>query len=230
MFGLDGGRRLMEGDTSKPKNLSVTIGRFAQYFRPYWVELLLVVVFAVINVWAAVTVPRLTEQAVNCYLAPRNPADCTYVTYDAQWTTEQKLAGLTQLAALTIALYVINAVFTGLAFYTMRGAGQKVLLEMRRDLFAKIHALTLGYYSEHEVGDIMSRVTNDTDTINQAFSFALINLFTGFMLIGWVMILMLQANVPYALLSLTVVPLIIVATAYFSTQARRAYRKSRQEM
>jgi ATP-binding cassette, subfamily B, multidrug efflux pump len=230
MFGLDGGRRLMEGETSKPVNLSATIGRFGRYFAPYWLHLLLVVLFCVVNVWATVTAPKLTQEAVNCYLAPRNAADCTYDTITPDTTNEEKLTGLLELSVLTVGLFVLNAVLTGLAFFTMRDAGQKVLLQMRKDLFRKLHSLSLGFYSKTEVGDLMSRVTNDTDAINQAFSFALLNLFIGFLTIGWVMITMLEANVPYALLSLAIVPLIVIVTAYFSTQARRAYRKSRQEM
>jgi ATP-binding cassette, subfamily B, multidrug efflux pump len=230
MFGMDGGRRLLEGDVNKPKNIGATLGRFGRYFRPYWLHLILIVVFCVVNVWATITQPKLTEQAVNCYLAPRDPASCTYDTVTFDMPYEEKLAGLGELSLLTVGLFILNGVLTGLAFYTMRDAGQKVLLQMRKDLFRKIHALSLGYYSKHEVGDIMSRVTNDTDAINQAFSFALINLFLGFMTIAWVMVVMLQANVPYALLSLSVVPFIVLITAYFSTQARRAYRKSRQEM
>lgn len=230
MFGLDGGRRLMEGETLKPTNLSATFLRFWQYFREHWGYLLIVLILCVVSVWSSVTIPRVTEQAVNCFIAPRNPADCTYITLTPDITTADKITGLGELALLMIGLILLSAATVGMAFFAMRLAGQKVLLEIRRDLFRKIHALSLGYYAEHELGDIMSRVTNDTDTINQAFSFALLNLFLGFMSIGWVLIVMLQANVPYTLLSLTVVPFIIAATAYFSTQARRAYRKSRQEM
>jgi ATP-binding cassette, subfamily B, multidrug efflux pump len=221
MFGLDGGRRLMEGETLKPKNLGSTFLRFWSYFRHYWGHLLIVLFLSVV---------RVTEQAVNCYLAPRNPADCTFTTLTPELADADKIAGLGQLALIMIGLILLSAIVIGLAFYTMRIAGQNVLLEMRRELFQKIHALSLGYYSENEAGDIMSRVTNDTDTINQAFSFALLNLFIGFLSIGWVLVVMLQANVPYTLLSLAIVPVIIATTVYFSTQARRAFRKSREEM
>jgi ATP-binding cassette subfamily B protein len=101
---------------------------------------------------------------------------------------------------------------------------------MREDLFRHIHRLSLGYYAENEAGNIMSRVTSDTDTIQQAFSFALLSVLSGFLLIIWIMIKMLQANVPYALLTLTVVPFMLIATIYFSGQARKAFRRSREEM
>lgn len=230
MGGMDGGRRFMEQDVLKPKNLGATIARFGSYFRQYWMHLILVLIFAVVSVWAVITVPKITEQATNCYIAPRNLADCTYANVTFTTPTAEKIDGLLHLALMALGLYVLNAVTSGLAFYTMRDAGQRVILQMRKELFQKIHALSLSYYSQNEVGEIMSKVTNDTDTITQAFSFALLNLFTGFMTIGWVMITMLQANVPYALLSLIVVPLMAAITAYFSNQARKAFRKSRKEM
>ncbi len=72
--------------------------------------------------------------------------------------------------------------------------------------------------------------TNDTDTINQVLGFGLINVAGGMLALVWIMVKMLQANVGYALLSLTVVPIMAIATIWLSTQARRAFRKSRAEM
>jgi ATP-binding cassette, subfamily B, multidrug efflux pump len=93
-----------------------------------------------------------------------------------------------------------------------------------------VHRLSLGYYAENESGDIMSRFTSDSETIQQVLSFALVSVLSGALLIGWIVVQMLQTNVPYALLSLAVVPVMVVATTWFSNQARKAYRKSRQEM
>ena len=94
----------------------------------------------------------------------------------------------------------------GLMFYTMTWAGQHVLKQIRTDLFRQIHRLSLGYYAEHEAGNVMSRITADSDAIQQALSFALVNVVSGVLLIGWVVVKMLQTNVPYALLSLAMVP------------------------
>ena len=101
---------------------------------------------------------------------------------------------------------------------------------MRQDLFRKLQALSMNFYAENEAGNLMSRITSDTDTIQQVFGFALLSVISGALLIVWIVIKMLQANVPYALLSLAVVPFMVVATVYFSGQARKAFRKSRQEM
>lgn len=227
---MDGGRRLLETDVVKPKRIGATLARFGQYFKPYWFILIIVVALSLANVWLQVEIPKLSEQAVNCFILPTTPEACTYTSIAGGLTNEERISGLGTLALLMLGAFALTSILTGLAFWSMREAGQRVLLKMRADLIDKIHALPMGYYTTHEAGDIMSRVTNDMDTINQAFAFALLNLFTGVLLLVWVFIVMLQANVPYTLLSLSMVPFMVIVTAYFSTQARRAYRKSRAEM
>jgi len=230
MMGMDGGRRLFEQDVIKPKDLSQTIARFGAYFRHYWFSGIVALVLIFIGTWTQVVSPDYIGQAVDCYLFPRDPASCWYTTVDPNATIDAKIAGLGGLVLALTALFVAGSVLNGMAFYAMSWTGQNVLRNIRHDLFRHLQRLSLGYYAEHEAGNIMSRVTSDTDTIQQAFSFALLNVIGGVLLIVWIMIKMLQTNVPYALLSLTVAPVMLVATLYFSNQARKAFRKSREEM
>jgi len=76
----------------------------------------------------------------------------------------------------------------------------------------------------------MSRITNDTSAIEQAFSFALVQVIGGAFLLVWVAYNMLTASLPFALLSLSITPVMFIATAYFSAQARKAFRTSRREI
>ena len=76
----------------------------------------------------------------------------------------------------------------------------------------------------------MSRVTNDADTIQQGMTFALVQVVSGVFLIVWLAYTMLTASVAYALIALAIVPVMIWVTSWFSTQARRAFRVTREEM
>src|SRR5690606_35420197 len=249
MGGLDGGRRLMEGETSKPKNLGATLRRFGQYFRHYWHGALIALVLIVGAAWTQVRSPEIIGQAVDCYFAPRAAMEFAGVSVPAsncwfdptmqaaidsntidQVSNEAKLAGVGSLVLILVALFVAGAVFNCLAFYFMGRTGHLVLRKMRQDLFRHMQKLSLGYYAENEVGNIMSRVTSDTDTIQQVFSFGLLSVFSGFLLMIWIVVTMLQTNLPYGLISLAVVPVMFVATVYLSNQARKAFRRSRQEM
>jgi ATP-binding cassette subfamily B protein len=145
-------------------------------------------------------------------------------------TIEQRTAGLVRLILFIIILFVAGSLLNGMTFFAMSWTGQHVLRQMRVEVFEQLHRLSLSYYAEHEAGDLMSRITNDTSAIEQAFSFALVNVFSGILLLLWVSYNMITANLPFALLSLVVAPLMFIATFYFSEQARKAFRKSREEI
>ncbi|MGQ9813848.1 MAG: ABC transporter ATP-binding protein [Candidatus Roseilinea sp.] len=141
-----------------------------------------------------------------------------------------RLSGLGGLVLILIALYVAGALLNGFMFYSMTWAGQHVLRAMRTDLFRHFHRLSMGYYNQHEAGDLMSRVTNDTETIGQAVNFALISVISGLLLLAWVSYNMLARSLPFALISLATVPAMVAATWWFSSQARKAFRRARQEI
>jgi ATP-binding cassette subfamily B multidrug efflux pump len=187
-------------------------------------------VLMVINAWTQVITPDIIGQAVDCYLFPRPGSVCWYAAVAPDASTEVKIAGLLSIVGTLVLLFVVGSILGGAMFYTMNWAGQNTLREIRVEVFRHIHRLSLGYYAENEAGNIMSRFTSDSETIQQAMSFALVNVLSSSLLIVWIVIKMLQTNVPYALLSLTVVPFMVAATIYFSNQARKAFRRSRQEM
>jgi ATP-binding cassette subfamily B protein len=143
---------------------------------------------------------------------------------------QERIAGLARVVLILIGLYVAGAVLTGLSFFSMTWAGQHVLRRLRTDVFAHLHRLHIGYYAEHEVGDLMSRITNDTETINQALNFALINVVGGILLLVWIGYNMLSRSLPLALVSMAVVPIMAVTTIWFSSQARKAFRQTRKEI
>src|SRR3989338_8319339 len=86
----------------------------------------------------------------------------------ATLTQEQRFAGLGRMIVLIISLYAAGALLTGLTFFAMSWTGQHVLRALRAEIFQHLHALPLSYYAEHEAGDLMSRITNDTETIQPA--------------------------------------------------------------
>ncbi len=145
-------------------------------------------------------------------------------------TDADRIAGLVRLIVIVITLFVLSSLLTGLTFFSMSWSGQHVLRALRVEVFERLHQLSLSYYTVNEAGDLMSRITNDTSAIEQAISFALVNVFSGILLLVWVAYSMFTASAPFALLSLAVSPLMFLATLYFSDQARKAFRRSRKEI
>lgn len=251
MFG--GQHRVLESETSKPtKKVSVTLRRFAGYYKPYWFRYLIVLLMMILATWSQVTAPKLMGQAVDCFLTPASistvapeasaladffqtqgeaqESNCTYTEVQADWTPADYLSGLGGIVLRIVGLFLLGSVATGLMFYFMVWSGQHVLNTLRCQVFKQINRLSIGYHVEHEAGDTMSRVTNDADTIQQGMTFALVQVLSGAMTLLWVGYNMLTTNAPYALIALSTIPLMAIATSWFSAQARKAFRRSRIEM
>lgn len=144
--------------------------------------------------------------------------------------TNGRIAGLLRMILVLVVLFVISSALTGMTFFSMTWAGQHVLRSLRNSVFEHLHRLPMGYYAEHEAGDLMSRITNDAVAIEQAINFALVNVVGGGLLLAWIAYNMLTTNVPFALLSVAVAPVMLLATLYFSAEARKLFRKSRKSM
>ncbi len=181
----------------------------------------------------------------NCWLATSDPSTLStthkliYSAYTrggfpapepATSTNDQRVSGLIRLIWITVALFIGGALLNGLTFFSMSWSGQHVLRELRVEVFEQLHRLSLGYYTENEAGDLMSRITNDTSAIEQSISFALVQVFGGILLLVWISYNMFTTSVAFALLALAVAPLMFVATIYFSGQARKAFRRARREI
>lgn len=253
-------RHVFGAETSRAQNVGQTLRRFAGYFKPYWVRYLGVLIMMTISTWAVVTAPQLIGQAVDCYLVPpaataffegvpptlstdasANPGGaaptvqatdsaCWYAEVPLTATTEERIAGLAGLVLRLLGLFALSSVATGLMFYWMTTSGQSVLRTLRVQVFHHILRLPIGYHVAHESGDTMSRVTNDADTIQQAVSFALIHVLSGAFLILLVAYKMLGESLAYGLIALSMLPFMIITTAWFSGQARKAFRRTRVEM
>lgn len=251
---MDRNAQFLGAETSKARSVSGTLRRLWDYFRRYSLVLLLVTVLVFGSTYMQVLIPDLTGQAVDCYLGPYTAAatagggfdlsalpgdaveqssafsNCWYTTPDLSATAEEALAGLGGLVLLIVGLYVGSAIFSGLMFYLMSWAGYRVLRDLQAAVFAHIHRLSLGYFTKHEAGDVMSRFTNDSDTLQQVIGFGLVSVFQGILLIVWTIIVMFRLNAPFALISLVTLPLMFLMTRWFSNQARKAFRRARQQI
>ncbi len=241
MGGHGAPRHLFESETSKPKNPLTTLARFVGYFKPYWFALFLVTALMIVNTYVQVVTPDLIGQVVDCYLMPAatnqmqgasapTKTNCWYTTVAPNRPLDETLAGLGGIVLWLTGLYLIGAIMSGLMFYAMTWSGQHVLRTIRVQVFAHLHRLSLGFYAEHEAGNLMSRITNDMDTLQQTISFALVQVIGGALLLVWIAFNMLSKSVPYALIAMAVVPLMAWATNWFSSQARKAFRTARAEI
>ena len=247
--------RLLGAETSKARSVGDTLRRLGPYFRQYSLVILLVILLVIGSTYMQVLIPDLTGQAVDCYLGPAtiqataNSLTSTLTGAEAAaeaaadasafgncWYAPTGVAasdpvrGFGGLILLIVALYVGSAIFSGLMFYLTSWAGYHVLRDMQAQVFDHVHRLSLGYFTRHEAGDVMSRFTNDMDTLQQVIGFGLVSVFQGILLIVWVIVVMFRLNAPFAFISLVTLPLMLIVTRWFSNQARKAFRRARQQI
>lgn len=134
-------------------------------------------------------------------------------------------AALLYLGAL-LAGFVLNALQT----YLLQKLGQDIIYKMREELFAHIHSLSLSFFNTQPVGKLVTRVTNDTEAVNEMFSSVLVRLFKNIVKIIGYAVVMLSKNARLAGYSFLLLPLIGVLTFVFRHLSRQAYRITRNKI
>jgi ATP-binding cassette subfamily B multidrug efflux pump len=222
-----GGHRGLAREITKPANVGKTLRRLLRYFRPFWGLLAAAGVLVIVSTVLQLAAPYLTGIAVDQFIAPGDQPRPAWLAGLLPQDTN-RTSGLTVTMLLLLGTYLLNWAATAGQFYLMTLAGQRVLLHMRTQIFERIQALSLKFFDQQEAGDLMSRLVNDTQVINQAFSIGITRLASmGLSLIG-IVFAMFSLSWQLALASLTVLPVMILATTVFSRQTRTAFRRTRQ--
>ena len=195
-----------------------TLIRLFSYLRPFAGQLLLVSLLVLINTFLTVAAPRFIGQAVDLLWSFLNGE----IEADPAWS------GLSRTMLLLLGAYAGGWATNLGSFYVMITVGQDVLYELREQIFAKIQALSLSFFDQHEAGDLMSRLTNDTDVIHRVLSMGLTRLVSSALTLVGILIAMLALNWRLALVSFSVLPVMVLSTVFFSGRARRAFRVTRR--
>ncbi len=194
----------------EPKPKLSTIGRFLQYFAPYRQELPLALVMVTIGATTQAIGPLLIGWSIDHLILQGN------------------LPGLLKMLAALTTIYIIGVWAIRGQIWRMGSIVQRLLGQLRQDIFDKIQSLPVSFFDRSEAGDLMSRLLNDVNTVNQAFGLTIPQVLgQTFSLVG-IIIAMLAINLQLGLLSNLVVPLMIFTTGFFSRWARGRFRVTRQ--
>jgi ATP-binding cassette subfamily B multidrug efflux pump len=140
------------------------------------------------------------------------------------------IVGIVQLASLFGFALLARFAFGVLQVYLLQYTGQKVMYDMRRELFAHVLRLPTRYFDRTPVGRLVTRVTNDVAAINEMFTSMLVNLFRDAFLVLGIVVVMLQLEWRLALVIIGLFPLIIIAAWQFRNRVRAAYREVRRRI
>ncbi len=138
--------------------------------------------------------------------------------------------GLAITMGLFAAVIISGYLFNALSNYNMAVISQRTLKGLRNDIFTQVQRLSLRYFDTHDAGDLMSRLVNDTDTINRFLSNGLNRILIDSVSLIGIVSVMLGLQMKLALVSFTVIPFMVGMTIYFSRRARAAYRRTREKI
>ena len=138
-----------------------------------------------------------------------------------------ELAGLEQIAAALLVILTGSFVLEYLETYTMGMVGQRIMYDLRMEIYAHLQRIDVAYYDRHPVGRLMTRVTTDVDALNDLFASGVISVFRDVVLLVGIMAVLLWMDWRLAIVAFSVLPLIALVTQWFRRNARVSYRAVR---
>lgn len=218
--GRAGGRGMMMAATGKPKDMSKTIGRLFKYLAHERVLLVTAMVVAVLYTVTSLLVSYLLRPIINRYIY--------YAPEDMN--IEYRVAQLTLALCVLGGLYLFEVISQWLMQRIMLTVSQRALKRMRQDLFDKLQTLPIRYFDNHATGDVMSRFTNDVDTIGEMLNTTLIKMVSGVITIVGTVILMLYTNLILGAITLVMAPLLTVISKTIIKKGRGAYARQQKNL
>jgi ATP-binding cassette subfamily B multidrug efflux pump len=219
--------RMLAAEKESAKDKAGTLRRLLKYFGPYAGLLVVVGVLLVLNSAIEVAGPYMMGVAVDQFIVPKDTGRPAWLDWIAASGID-RAAGLSRVMILLVVLYLIRWFSMSGQSYMMNVMGQKFLFKLRTEILERIHALSLKFFDEREAGDLMSRLVNDTQVINQVFTGGVVRLLGMSLTLFSIVVTMFTTKWDFALVSFAILPVIILATSAFAKRARVAFRKTRE--
>ncbi len=210
--------------------------RLGRFVRPYSMQAAIASLSVSLKSVCDVAGPILVMVAVDRYLAPE-ASDLDPSNAVAHWVAVKSplahvlpqgaVEGITRLAEIYLGMLVLAYLLQFVQVYLMQWIGQKIMFDLRRDIFRHMQRMDVGFFDIHPVGRLVTRLTSDVDAVNDMFTegvLAIVN--DAFMLIIMAAV-MLAISWWLALLAFAVLPLILIVTRIFRDHVRESYRRVR---
>lgn len=209
------------GPGEKPKDFKVTMKKLMQYLKPYLIPIIVVVIFAVGSASFSIVGPKiLGEATTNIFegLVSKVTGTGTGIDFD-------KIAGI--LMTLVV-LYIISALFSFAQSFIMSGVSQKVSYRLRKEISEKINVMPVKYFDTKTHGEVLSRVTNDVDTMSQNLNQIMTQVITSITTIIGVLIMMLSISVVMTGISIVVLPVSAFFIMQVVKRSQKFFRKQQE--
>src|SRR6202045_357307 len=198
--------------------------RLLTYLRPYKLQTTLSALSIIFKAGSDVMGPYLVKVAVDTYMSDTPPAKLSWL---ARHLSPTPMAGITQIGLLYLGALLVTYLLEFLQTYTMQWTGQKIMFDMRSQIFRHLQRMSPAFFDHNPVGKLVTRVTSDVDALNEMFTSGVLAIFEDIFVLTFIVIIMLRMSWPLALLTLAVIPGILFLTKIFRKLVRESYRRIR---
>ena len=215
------GGHVMRGSGEKAKDFKGTMRRLVSYLAKYRLSIIIVLIFAIGSVTFSVIGPKILGKATTEIfngLVSKVSGNGTGIDFDA----------IKRILITLILLYVVSAVFSFIQGFIMSGISQKVAYNLRDELVKKINRLPMKYFDTRTHGEVLSRFTNDIDTLAQSLNQSLTQIITSVTTLVGVFIMMLSISVVMTFSALLVIPISLFIITFIIKRSQK-YFKNQQE-
>lgn len=215
-----GGGPMAMGAGEKAKNFKATIKKLIQYFGNYKIAIVAVIIFAIggtiFSIFGPKILGRATTKIFEGIVSKIGGGDGIDFT------------GIAKILIFVLCLYAISAVFSFIQGYIMTGISQKICYKLRREMSDKMHRLPMKYFDAKTHGEVLSRITNDVDTLGQSLNQSITTLITSVTMILGILIMMLTISPLMTLITLLMLPISMIFIA-FTVKKSQKYFSQQQE-
>ncbi|MGD0797848.1 MAG: ABC transporter ATP-binding protein, partial [Acidobacteriaceae bacterium] len=198
--------------------------RLLTYLRPYKLQTGIAALAILIKAGADVAGPFLVAVAVDTYMSTAPPAHLAWLP---RHLSRAPMLGITQIAAIYLASLLFTFLLELLQTYLMQWTGQKVMFDMRSQIFRHLQLMSPAFFDRNPVGRLVTRVTSDVDALNEMFTSGVLAIFDNVFVLLFIVAIMVRMNWSLALLTLSVIPAILFVTKIFRKKVRESYRRQR---
>jgi ATP-binding cassette subfamily B protein len=214
------GRGPMGAMGEKPKDFKGSISKLAKYMSKYLVGIIFVVIFAI-------------GSAIFSIIGPKIIGNVTTDLFDGFINKISGVGGIDfnkigKTLLFLLGLYVISTVFSIIQGFIMTGITQKVSYQLRKDLSEKINRMPMNYFETKTHGEVLSRVTNDIDTLNQSLNQSITQVISSVTLIIGILYMMLTISGTMTLVAILTLPLSMILISFIVKKSQK-YFKEQQE-
>jgi ATP-binding cassette subfamily B protein len=210
--------KMMRGGPGRPGRIEKArdprraLVRLIPYLKPYSTILIIVLVFILASTVLGLIGPYLMGQAIDKFIAIK------------------KISGLATIALWMLVVNVLGNICDAASGWMMASVSQKALKGVRHDLFGHLQTPSLKFFDSNTAGELMSRLTNDIDAINQAVSQNVVSLVASVLSMAGILIAMFLMNVWLTLAALAVVPLMLWFTDFVAKYTRKGFRELQKHL